>query len=278
MQREIFSEEHESFREVVRSFIAKEVAPFHEQWEKDGVVSRDVWLAAGRQGLLGIDIDEEYGGGGESDYRYYVVMGEELARAGVHGPGFAVHNDINGGYLSRLATEEQKRRWLPGYCSGEIITAIAMTEPSAGSDLQGIKTTAVKDGDDYVLNGQKTFITNGILSDLVIVVARTDPEAGHRGISLLVVERGMAGFERGRNLDKIGLHAQDTAELYFTDVVVPKENLLGEEGKGFIYLMMNLPQERLIIAAQAVAACEGVVDMCLEYAKTREAFGKPIGK
>ena len=189
MQREIFTEEHDSFREVVRSFIAKEVAPFHEQWEKDGVVSRDVWLAAGRQGLLGIDIDEEYGGGGEPDYRFYVVMGEELARAGVHGPGFGVHNDIIGGYLSRLATEEQKRRWLPGYCSGELITAIAMTEPGAGSDLQGIKTSAVRDGDDYVLNGQKTFITNGILSDLVIVVARTDPEAGHKGISLLVVER-----------------------------------------------------------------------------------------
>src|SRR4051812_707551 len=278
MQREIFSEEHESFRETVRSFIAKEIAPFHEQWEKDGVVSRDVWLAAGRQGLLGIDIDEEYGGGGESDYRFYVVMGEELARAGVHGPGFAVHNDINGGYLSRLATEEQKRRWLPGYCSGEIITAIAMSEPGAGSDLQGIKTSAVKDGDDYVLNGQKTFITNGILSDLVIVVAKTDPEAGHKGISLLVVERGMIGFDRGRNLDKIGQHAQDTAELFFDNVAVPKDNLLGEEGAGFRYLMTNLSQERLSIAVSAASACERVLQECLSYVKERTAFGRPIGK
>ena len=278
MRREIFTEEHEAFRETVRSFIAKEIEPFHEQWEQDGVVSRDVWLAAGRQGLLGIDVDEEYGGGGDPDYRYYVVLNEEFARAGVHGPGFAVHNDINGAYLNRLATDEQKRHWLPGCVTGEIITAIAMTEPGAGSDLQGIHTTAVDKGDHYVLNGSKTFISNGINADLVIVVARTDPEAGHKGISLVVVERGMEGFERGRNLDKIGLHAQDTAELSFTDVRVPKENLLGEEGQGFIYLMMNLPQERLIIAAQAVAACEAIVDMCLDYAKTREAFGKPIGK
>src|SRR4051812_38447191 len=278
MQREIFSEEHESFRETVRSFIAKEVAPFHEQWEKDGVVSRDVWLAAGRQGLLGIDIDEEYGGGGESDYRYYVVMGEELARAGVHGPGFAVHNDINGGYLSRLATEEQKRRWLPGYCSGEIITGIAMTEPAAGSDLQGIKTTAVKDGDDYVLNGSKTFISNGILADLVIVVAKTDPAAGAKGVSLLVVERGMTGFERGRNLDKVGMHAQDTAELFFDNVRVPQANLLGAEGMGFIYLMQNLARERLSIGTTALAAAESAFEQTLEYCKTREAFGRPIGK
>jgi alkylation response protein AidB-like acyl-CoA dehydrogenase len=278
MQREIFTDEHESFRETVRSFIAKEVAPFHEQWEKDGVVSRDVWLAAGRQGLLGIDIDERYGGGGEADYRYYVVMGEELARAGVHGPGFAVHNDINGGYLSRLATDEQKERWLPGYCSGEIITAIAMSEPAAGSDLQGIRTTAVRDGDDYVVNGQKTFITNGILSDLVIVVAKTDPEAGHKGVSLLVVERGMIGFERGRNLDKIGLHAQDTAELYFDNVRVPKENLLGEEGEGFIYLMQNLPRERVTIGVTALAGAEKAFEETLEYCRTREAFGRPIGR
>jgi alkylation response protein AidB-like acyl-CoA dehydrogenase len=278
MQREIFTEEHEAFREVVRSFIAKEVAPFHEQWEKDGVVSREVWLAAGRQGLLGIDIDEEYGGGGESDYRFYTVMGEELARAGVHGPGFAVHNDIIGGYLGVLTTDEQKRRWLPGYCSGEIITAIAMTEPGAGSDLQGIKTTAVRDGDDYVLSGQKTFITNGILSDLVIVVTRTDPEAGHKGISLLVVERGMIGFERGRNLEKIGLHAQDTAELYFDNVRVPKENLLGEEGEGFVYLMQRLPRERVAIGVTALAGAEKAFEETLEYSRTREAFGRPIGR
>ena len=278
MKREIFTEEHETFRDMVRSFIAKEIEPFHEQWEKDGVVSRDVWLAAGRQGLLGIDIDEQYGGGGNPDYTYYIILNEELARSGIHGPGFAVHNDINGAYLNRLATDEQKQRWFPGYCSGEIITGIAMTEPSAGSDLQGIKTTAAKDGDDYILNGQKTFISNGILSDLVIVVARTDPDAGHQGISLLVVERGMKGFERGRNLDKIGLHAQDTAELYFDSVRVPKTNLLGEEGQGFIHLMQNLPRERVSIGVSALAGAEKAFEQTLEYCKTREAFGRPIGR
>jgi alkylation response protein AidB-like acyl-CoA dehydrogenase len=278
VRREIFNEEHEAFRDMVRSFIEKEIAPYHEQWEKDGIVSRDVWLAAGRQGLLGIDIDEGYGGGGETDYRYYVILNEELAKAGVHGPGFAVHNDINGAYLNRLCDEDQKRRWLPGYCSGEIITGIAMTEPAAGSDLQGIKTTAVKDGDDYVLNGSKTFISNGILADLVIVVAKTDPSAGAKGVSLLVVERGMEGFERGRNLDKVGLHAQDTAELFFDNVRVPKANLLGEEGMGFIYLMQNLARERLSIGTTAVAAAEAAFGWTLDYCKTREAFGRPIGR
>jgi acyl-CoA dehydrogenase len=278
VQREIFTEEHAAFRDMVRSFIAKEIAPFHEQWEKDGVVSRDVWLAAGRQGLLGIDIDEEYGGGGNDDYRYYVIFNEELARAGVHGPGFAVHNDINGSYFKRLCTDEQKRRWLPGYCSGEIITAIAMTEPAAGSDLQGIKTTAVRDGDDYVVNGSKTFISNGILADLVILVAKTDPAAGAKGVSLLVVERGMQGFERGRNLDKVGLHAQDTAELFFDNVRVPAANRLGEEGMGFIYLMQNLARERLSIGAAAVTGAEAAFEETLEYCKTRQAFGRPIGK
>jgi alkylation response protein AidB-like acyl-CoA dehydrogenase len=278
VRREIFTEEHEAFRDMVRSFITKEIAPYHEQWEKDGIVSRDVWLAAGRQGLLGIDVDERYGGGGNTDYRYYLILGEEMARAGVHGPGFTVHNDINGPYLIRLCDEEQKQRWLPGYCSGEIITAIAMTEPSAGSDLQGIKTTAVRDGDDYVLNGSKTFISNGILADLVIVVAKTDPSAGAKGVSLLVVERGMAGFERGRNLDKVGLHAQDTAELFFDNVRVPRENLLGKEGMGFTYLMQNLARERLSIGAAALAGAEAAFERTLEYCKTREAFGRPIGR
>ncbi|MHB1820778.1 MAG: acyl-CoA dehydrogenase family protein, partial [Streptosporangiaceae bacterium] len=212
MQRDIFTSDHEAFRQMVRSFIAKEIEPYHEQWERDGVVSRDVWLAAGRAGLLGIDIGERYGGGGNDDYRYYLVLNEEMTRAGANGPGFSVHNDINGQYFRRLVTSEQADRWLPGYCSGELITAVAMTEPGAGSDLQGIRTTAVRDGDSYVLNGQKTFISNGQLADLVIVVARTDPDAGYRGISLLVVERGMAGFERGRNLSKVGMHAQDTSE------------------------------------------------------------------
>ncbi|GAB2812466.1 acyl-CoA dehydrogenase family protein [Actinocorallia aurea] len=277
MAREIFTEEHEAFRDMVKAFIAKECAPYHEQWEKDGIVSREVWLAAGRAGLLGIDMPEEYGGGGNDDYRYYVVFGEELAKAGIHGPGWAVHNDINGGYFKQLLNEEQKQRWLPGYCSGELISAIAMTEPGAGSDLQGIKTTAVRDGDDYILNGSKTFISNGILADIVVVVAKTDPTAKHKGISLLMVERGMPGFERGRNLDKIGMHAQDTAELSFDNVRVPAKNLLGEEGMGFIYLMQNLARERLSIGATALTAAEDAFEKTLEYCKTRTAFGKPIG-
>ncbi len=278
MERDIFTEEHVAFRDLVRSFIAKEVAQQHEQWERDGMVSRDVWLAAGRAGLLGIEIDEKYGGGGSQDYRYYVILGEELARAGAHGPGFAVHNDIIGPYLQRLATPEQCERWLPGYCAGEIITAIAMSEPGAGSDLQGMRTSAVRDGGHYVLNGQKTFISNGQLCDLVIVAARTDPEAGYRGISLLVVERGMPGFERGRNLDKVGMHAQDTSELFFTDVRVPAGNLLGDEGGGFIGLMQNLPRERVSIATAALAAAEMAFEQTLEYCKQRQAFGRPIGK
>src|SRR6188474_1485192 len=274
----ILEQEHEDFRAVARAFFEKEVAPHHAAWEQAGIVDREVWRRAGERGLLCFDVDEAYGGPGIKDFRYNMVLAEESARAGASGPGFAVHTDIIVPYISALGTEEQKQRWLPGCVSGDLVTAIAMTEPGAGSDLQGIRTTAVDAGDHYVLNGQKTFISNGILADLVVVVARTDPDAGHQGISLLVVERGMDGFTRGRNLDKIGLHAQDTAELSFTDVRVPKENLLGEEGEGFIYLMMNLPQERLIIAAQAVAAAEAIVEMCLDYAKTREAFGKPIGK
>ncbi|MGN6252829.1 MAG: acyl-CoA dehydrogenase family protein [Marmoricola sp.] len=274
----IFTQEHEDFRKTARAFFEKEVAPFHDAWEKDGIVPREVWRKAGETGLLCFDVEEEYGGPGVKDFRYNVVLSEEQSRSGCSGPGFSVHTDIIVPYLSSIGTEEQKQRWLPGCVSGEIITAIAMTEPGAGSDLQGVRTHAIDKGDHYVLNGSKTFISNGINADLVIVVAKTDPDAGHKGISLLVVERGMEGFERGRNLDKIGLHAQDTAELSFDDVVVPKENLLGEEGQGFIYLMQNLPQERLIIGAQAVAASEAILEMCLEYAKTREAFGKPIGK
>jgi acyl-CoA dehydrogenase len=277
MKREIFTAEHETFRELARTFIAKEVAPNHERWEAAGVVDREVWLAAGRAGLLGFFVDEKYGGSGVSDRRYQAVFTEEAARAGASGPAFGLHNDIIGPYLTDLATDEQKQRWLPGFCAGEIITAIAMTEPGAGSDLQGIRTTAVRDGDAYVLNGQKTFISNGILADLVIVVARTDPSAGYKGISLLVVERGMPGFERGRNLAKIGMKAQDTAELFFSDVRVPATNLLGEEGHGFLYLMRNLPAERLSIAVASMAAAERVFELTLQYCKTREAFGRPIG-
>lgn len=277
MRRTIFTPEHDAFRELCRTFLAKEVVPNHARWEAAGVVDREVWLAAGKAGLLGYFVDEQYGGAGETDRRFSAVFVEESAKAGASGPAFSLHNDIIGPYLTDLTNEEQKRRWLPGFCSGELITAIAMTEPGAGSDLQGIRTTAVRDGDHYVLNGQKTFISNGILADLVIVVARTDPDAGHRGISLLVVERGMAGFDRGRNLEKVGQKAQDTAELFFADVRVPVANLLGPEGSGFLSLMRNLPAERMSMAIAGVAACESLFEQTLTYCKERQAFGRPIG-
>ncbi|KAA0112133.1 acyl-CoA dehydrogenase family protein [Mycolicibacterium sp. P1-5] len=276
-ERTLFEPEHELFREAYRSFLQRHVAPFHEQWEKDKIVDRGVWLEAGKQGFLGMAVPEEFGGGGNSDFRYNVILTEETAAGRYSGLGFGLHNDVVAPYLLELTTEEQKQRWLPKFCSGEYITAIAMTEPGTGSDLQGIKTRAVKQDDHYVLNGSKTFITNGIHADLVIVVAQTDPEKGALGFSLLVVERGMEGFERGRHLDKIGLDAQDTAELSFTDVKVPAENLLGQEGQGFIYLMQNLPQERLNIAVMAAAAMESVLEQTLQYTKERKAFGKPIG-
>jgi acyl-CoA dehydrogenase len=278
MAREIFDPEHEAFREAVGAFLDKEVVPFHDQWEKDGIVDREVWAKAGAQGLLGLQLDEEYGGGGTPDFRYNAVIGEEMTRRGVYGPAFTLFNDMIVPYLAASASEEQRRRWFPGLCSGETIAAIAMSEPEAGSDLQGIRTSAVDAGDHYVLNGQKTFISNGILADLVVVVARTDPDSGHQGISLLVVERGMDGFERGRKLEKIGQHAQDTAELFFSDVRVPKANLLGQEGEGFVHLMRNLSQERLSMAVSAATACESILDLTLSYAKERTAFGRPIGK
>ncbi|WP_328535700.1 acyl-CoA dehydrogenase family protein [Streptomyces sp. NBC_00344] len=278
MKRRIFTAEHEAFRETVRTFLAKEVLPHYEQWEKDGIVSRAAWSAAGRQGLLGLAVPEEYGGGGNPDFRYSAVIAEEFTRAGVAGLALGLHNDIVGPYLTGLATDEQKRRWLPGFCSGEIITAIAMTEPGAGSDLQGIRTTAEDKGDHWILNGSKTFISNGILADLVIVVARTSPEGGAKGLSLLVVERGAEGFERGRNLDKIGQKSQDTAELFFNDVRLPKENLLGERDGAFIHLMTNLAQERMGIAVAGIAAAEHLLDITMEYVKEREAFGRPLSK
>ncbi|KUJ70758.1 acyl-CoA dehydrogenase [Streptomyces albus subsp. albus] len=278
MRRELFAAEHEAFRRTVRTFLDKEVLPHHERWEKDGIVDRAAWLAAGRQGLLGMAVPEEYGGGGTDDFRYAAVLAEEFARAGATGFAIPLHNDIIGPYLTSLATEEQKRRWLPGFCSGETITAIAMTEPGAGSDLQGIRTTATDQGDHWLLNGSKTFISNGILADLVVVVAATTPEGGAHGLSLLVVERGMTGFERGRNLDKIGQKAQDTAELFFTDVRVPKENLLGELNGGFVHLMTHLAQERMSIAVAAVAAAEGLLEITTRYVKEREAFGRPLAK
>ncbi|MCX5401060.1 acyl-CoA dehydrogenase family protein [Streptomyces sp. NBC_00102] len=278
MKRQIFTAEHDAFRETVRTFLTKEVLPHYEQWERDGIVSREAWRAAGRQGLLGLAVPEEFGGGGNADFRYSAVLAEEFTRAGVSGLALGLHNDIVGPYLAGLSTPEQKRRWLPGFCSGEIVTAIAMTEPGAGSDLQGIRTTAEDRGDHWLLNGSKTFISNGILADLVVVVARTSPEGGAKGLSLLVVERGAAGFERGRNLEKIGQKSQDTAELFFHDVRVPKENLLGELNGGFVHLMTNLAQERMGIAVAGIAAAEHLLEITTRYVKEREAFGRPLAK
>ena len=277
MQSTLYEAEHEAFRESVRAFVAKHVVPFHDGWENAGMVDRSVWVEAGKQGLLGIDVPEQYGGGGTADFRYNCVVNEELVRVGASGVGFTLHNDVMAPYLLGLTTDEQKDRWLPRFTSGEMITAIAMTEPGAGSDLQGLRTTARRDGDDWVVSGSKTFITNGIHADLVLVVARTDPEAGSRGFSLLAVERGMPGFERGRRLEKVGMKAQDTAELFFDEVRVPSANLVGREGGGFVHLMENLPQERLSIAVGAVAGAQAVFDLTLQHCKERTAFGTPIG-
>lgn len=279
MKRTIFTEEHMLFRDAFRHFVAKEMVPHNEQWEKDGIVSRELWLKAGQQGFLGMSVPEEYGGAGADDFRYSAIIAEETGLAGVSsvGQGIGLHNDIVLPYFLAYANEEQKRHWLPGMCAGDLITAIAMTEPNTGSDLAAVRSTAIRQGDHYLLNGQKTFITNGILSDVVIVVAKTNLEMRHKGISLLIVERGMEGFKRGRKLEKMGLKAQDTAELYFEEVEVPVANLLGEEGRGFYYLMRQLAQERLSVAIVAVAACEKALEITLEYCKERTAFGQPIG-
>ncbi|CDR17930.1 acyl-CoA dehydrogenase family protein [Streptomyces iranensis] len=278
MQRKLYEQDHEDFRATVREYVEREVLPHRERWDADRMVGGSAWLAAGRQGILGLAVPEEYGGGGVADVRYRSVVIEELARVGAAAVnlGFGLQDDIFLPYLLSLATSEQKARWLPGVARGELIGAIAMTEPGAGSDLQGIRTTAVRDGQEWILNGTKTFITNGIAAGLVIVVARTDPSASSHGLSLLMVEHGMPGFERGRKLDKIGLVAQDTAELAFEDVRVPAGNLLGEEGGGFAHLMANLPGERLSIALQALYPARAVLDWTLEYTKERMAFGKPL--
>jgi alkylation response protein AidB-like acyl-CoA dehydrogenase len=279
VRRTLFDDEHELFRDSVRSFIAKELAPHHEAWERAGIVDRDLFTKAGAQGFLGMSVPEALGGGGVADFRYNVVIAEEVQRAGVNaaGLGWTLHNDICLPYFLTLTTEEQQRRWLPGICAGELITAIAMTEPGIGSDLASMTTTAVLDGDRYIVNGSKTFITNGINADLVITAVKTDPSQRHSGMSLLVLERGMPGFERGRNLEKVGMHAQDTAELFFTDVPVPVSNRLGDEGSGFRSLVTKLPQERLSIGVTGVAAARQALDTTLEYVKERTAFGQPIG-
>ncbi|NIB40623.1 acyl-CoA dehydrogenase [Pseudomaricurvus alkylphenolicus] len=275
--RTIFETEHEQFRESVRKFLEAEAVPYHEQWEEDGQIDRQLWYKAGEQGFLCPTVPEEYGGVGV-DYRYNAIVTEEVARLGLTGIGFTLHSDIVVPYILHNGSEAQKRKYLPGCLSGELVTAIAMTEPGTGSDLQGIKTTAELDGDHYVINGAKTFITNGQQADLVIVVCKTnqDSSAGAQAFSLLLVEADTTGFQRGKNLKKIGLKAQDTSELFFQDVRVPKENLLGEEGKGFLYLMQELSQERLSLALAAVSSCEAVLQHTVDYVKERKAFGKPV--
>ena len=279
MKRLVFEPEHEQLRETTRQYIERVVAPRAEKWERERLVDRAAYLEAGKYGLIGFNLPAEYGGGGSDDFRFNAVIVEELARFGSVTPALSLQNDIVAPYLRSLANADQQARWLPGYITGAIIGAIAMSEPGAGSDLAGIRTSAIRDGDDWILNGSKTFISAGVNSDLVIVVARTDPDpdAGHKGFSLLVVERDMEGFSRGRKLDKMGQHAQDTAELHFENVRVPGINLLGEENRGFYHLMHNLPSERLSIAIGAVAGARETWRQTLRYAKDRNAFGQPIG-
>lgn len=278
MKRTLYDQEHELFRASFRSFVEKEMVPHYPAWEAAGIVDRDLYRKAGAAGFIGIGIPEEYGGGGNDDFRFNAVMAEEYARAGVGpaGAGIGLEADIIIPYFLS-GTDVQRARWLPGIVSGDTVIALAMTEPGTGSDLASIRTTAVRDGDDYIVTGQKTFISNGQHADLVVVAGKTDPEATHGGISLLVVEADRPGFGRGRNLDKVGMHAQDTSELFFDQVRVPATNVLGDEGTGFSQLVGKLPRERLSIAVGAMASAEAAFDWTLAYAKERMAFGRPIG-
>lgn len=277
MRPEMLGEEHLMFRDAFRKFVLKELVPHMEEWEQKGIVSREAWLLAGASGFLGMDVPEAYGGIGEVDFRYSAIVCEELAYQGVSSIALPLQTDMVIPYITKYGNEDQKRGWLPKLVSGELIGAIAMTEPNTGSDIASIETIALRQGDHYLLNGQKTFISNGLLNDLVIVVAKTDPQKDAHGISLFVVERGMQGYERGRNLEKIGLHAQDTAELFFRDVKVPSDHLLGEEDQGFIYLMEGLPRERMTMAIGGIASAETALEGTIEYCKQRTAFGRPIG-
>jgi alkylation response protein AidB-like acyl-CoA dehydrogenase len=283
VKRTIFEAEHRDYRESVRGFLAAEVVPHHEQWEQAGIVPRELFARAAKQGMLAMAVPEAYGGAGVTDFRFNQIVVEEVAYAGVAGSGLGItlHNDICLPYFLAYCNEEQRSRWLPGIADGSLITALAMTEPGIGSDLASMSASALREEGDnedhYLVNGAKTFITNGINADLVIVALKTDPSERHRGISLLVLERGMEGFERGRNLQKVGMHAQDTAELFFADVRVPQANRLGEEGRGFQYLVANLAQERLSIAIAGVSAAQAALDWTLAYVKERKAFGQPLG-
>jgi alkylation response protein AidB-like acyl-CoA dehydrogenase len=277
MARTLFDSEHDDFRALVKEFIAREIAPHAEEWEEAGIVDKAVYKAAAKAGVLGFSVPTEYGGLGIDDFRYNAIVAEELAVGRSSGVALTLLNDIIAPYLLRLTNEEQRQRWLTRLAAGDMTWAIAMSEPGAGSDLAGIRTSARREGDAWVINGQKTFISNGILSDAVVVVCRTDPDAGHQGFSLIVVEDGTPGFERGRKLKKMGHHAQDTAELYFSDCRVPADNLLGTEGRGFIHLMENLPSERLSIAVSSIAGAENIFEQTKTYAKDRHAFGQAIG-
>ncbi|MEK3853712.1 acyl-CoA dehydrogenase family protein [Cytobacillus sp. FSL H8-0458] len=279
MAASYLQEEHEIFRESLRKFLEKEAYPNYDKWEEDRIIPREFWRKMGEQGFLCPDIEEKYGGS-NVDWGFSVIINEELERVGSGLVGIGLHNDIVVPYITAYGTDEQKERWLPKCAAGEFITAIAMTEPGAGSDLAGIRTTAKLEGDHYIVNGEKTFITNGIHSDLIIIACKTDPHAvpRHKGVSLLAVERGTEGFSRGRKLNKVGLHCQDTAELIFEDCRVPKENLIGEEGKGFLYLMEKLQQERLVVAIAAQVTAEEMLNLTINYVKNREAFGKLVSQ
>ncbi|EPZ16262.1 acyl-CoA dehydrogenase [Thauera terpenica 58Eu] len=275
IKRSLFNEEHEMFRDTVLRFIDREIRPYHEQWEKDGIVPREVWLKAGEAGLLCCTVPEEYGGLG-LDYLFDVVVFEEMARSGFTGPGFLIHCDLVATYIKSFGTEEQKKQWLPRMVSGEAIGALGMTEPHAGSDLKNVRTRAVRDGDDYVINGQKVFISNGQMCDVLVLATKTDKDAGAKGVTLFLIDTSLPGFKRGKNLEKLGLKAQDTSELFFEDLRVPAAAMLGGEGQGFALMMTKLAQERLAQAIRSATVAETVIEYTADYVSQREAFGKTI--
>jgi alkylation response protein AidB-like acyl-CoA dehydrogenase len=278
VKRTLYESDHEAYRETVREFLSREVVPHQDDWDRDHWIDREVFARAAKAGIYALQIDEKYGGAGEPDYRYRMVVSEEIARINALSFGLTIslQDDLVLHYLLDLTTDEQKQRWLPGFAAGEVIGALAMTEPGAGSDLKGIRTTARKDGGRWILNGQKTFISSGIMADLVVVAARTNAEGGSGAFSLFVVERDTPGFERGRQLEKIGLPGQDTSELFFNDAIVPSANLLGEEGRGLPYLMSHLPRERLGVSAKAMATTRAIFELTCDYCRDRTAFGRPL--